>query len=210
MVGSSLLSSIIQYYISAAADGVAKSEQTAAGKLISQANSRAEEAIERTAEANVTIAQLNLQIQKFKMPRSITIEQANLIYAACKPYKGTIFDAAINEQDAESMAFETILQELLKNCGWIQVDWSGNNMQITRKGSASVGSIGASGVAIVYHGSNKENLQAPAEALAKAITNDGISAAAEQQDWQSRREAGNDGSDLRMDVLHVIVGQKVL
>jgi|ERR1700733_1753168 hypothetical protein len=75
---------------------------------------------ERTAIAEKAASDAALALERFKQPRSLSIEQQDKLKSALKPFAGQNFALAVFP-DPEALALVRVLDTLLKSVGWNRV-----------------------------------------------------------------------------------------
>ncbi len=183
--------------IASAREAAAKAQATAEGfRLdIAKANQRAEEAKERAAQAN-------LELARFKAPRTLSPEQQKQISEKLKTFAGRQFDVAILvEPEPQDLLLQ--VENALTAAGWIEIDWKGggNFAEITfvRKGRPTVGIATVSGLIVQMHPDQVSELGTAAQALTSALNAEGISAKA---------EPGLGIDNINTKAIHILIGKK--
>lgn len=82
------------------------------GVLIAEANERAAKADKKAAEAQ-------LELAKFKAPRTLTDEQRERITGKLKPFLGTTFEVVTYPGEPEPATFSNVIAETLVKAGWV-------------------------------------------------------------------------------------------
>ena len=159
---------------------------------IASANERASLAEQRAAEAN-------LELAKFRAPRTLTIEQQTTISEKLRAFAGIRFDATVIRDDPETMHLLDIITPVLEAAGWKQVGWDNNYLVLKRPGKPDVGEWAAQNVIIAVPHDLIPQLWPAAESLASALAAHGIPAQA--QDAAGMTVKNNE-------VLHLLIGRK--
>lgn len=180
--------------------------EKATAEQIAVLNASARQFESETEKAKQKIAELNLQIAQINLPRKISTSLEKELTNIATKYPSIKFDAAFNDGDGESEAFLIQLENVLRAAGWDPEGWSGNTMAIDFPDRPSVGQVATDGVVFYYHANSALRLAPIAEKLADALKVEGIAATWQEGDWKPLNQGG---SDLRTEVLHVIVGKKV-
>ncbi|WP_157080737.1 hypothetical protein [Methylobacterium variabile] len=193
-VVAALGSSVISYYISDETQRVADRQIAAANESAGKANERAAtlevkaaESSERAAKSEQNVAQLNLHIEKMRLPRTFDEPQRKNIARACSVHPNISYSMASVQGNQESVMFMMQMHDVLKQSGWRQIDWTGygfngkprNDMQIT-------GTITATGVVVGYHKEASEAAKSAAQDLAQSLHDAGFIA--------SHEEVGDEGN----------------
>ena|SRR5690242_14198526 len=105
---------------------VAKREKDANDKAIAEANARAKEAEARAVEAN-------LALEKYKAPRTLSIEQRQRITDKLKQYAGQTFSLNVYN-DPEAVALLQVVRGTLTAAGWIEIRSQIGDVQIGNAG----------------------------------------------------------------------------
>jgi hypothetical protein len=105
---------------------IAKREKDANDKVIAEANARAREAEARAAEAN-------LELAKFRAPRTLTPEQRQRIIGKLNKYAGQTFSLNVYN-DPEALLLLRIITDILKSAGWVEIP--------SQLGDVSIGNAG--------------------------------------------------------------------
>jgi hypothetical protein len=87
------------------------------------------------AEANARAAEANLELAKFKAPRSLTKEQQDRLIAKLTPYSGQLFSFNVTA-DPEAINFLQIIRNVLVAARWKEIP--------SQYGDVSVGGVGVS------------------------------------------------------------------
>ena len=160
---------------------------------IAEANRQAEEAKERAAQAN-------LELAKFKAPRTLSPEQQKRVSDNLKLFAGAQFDMALNT-DPESQDLLPQIEDALKASGWDELDWSGGDLVFKRAGRPVAGIVVMTGVIVQMHPDEVPVLRDAAAALASALSMQGISARAEPG-------LGTGITNNNPKAIHILVGKK--
>jgi hypothetical protein len=170
-----------------------EAENLAQQKEIANAKATAAQAEQRAAEAT-------LELARMKAPRTLTAEQQERIVSVLRPFVGTRFDVGLVQGDAEAAEFIALLEAVLQRAGWIQVDWVGGDIVMTREGKPTVGLVTTTNVAIAIHPEKALTLRNAAEGLYTALSAEGI----------ATREGTSGAGFLNhdADAVHILVGRK--
>ena len=158
---------------------------------IAKANERAARAAARAAEAN-------LELAKLKAPRTLNAGQQKRAGEKLRPFAGMQFDIALLT-DPETQDLLPEVEDLLTGAGWIQIDWSGSDIVYTRSNRHIAGLISVSGVVIQMHPEKVAQFTKAAQALALALSAEGIAAKA---------QPGLGVPNTNPNAIHVLVGKK--
>ena len=152
------------------------------------------------AEANARALEAQLALQRFKAPRTLTIEQQAAISNKLCEFTGTRFDAAVIRSDPETYRLLDMIEAPLTAAGWTQVNWGNNDAVLKRSGKPDVGEWAATNVIIAVPHDLIPQLWMAAASLAAALTEANIPAQA--QDAKGMTVKNND-------VLHLLIGRKM-
>jgi hypothetical protein len=104
----------------------AKSEGIKAGRDAGNAllraaelEKQAEQLRKDTAEANARAAEAKLELERFKQPRTLTIEQQDRISSKLRPFAGQEFILSVAPHP-ESFDFLLILESIVTKAGWVR------------------------------------------------------------------------------------------
>jgi hypothetical protein len=152
------------------------------------------------AHANARALEAQLALEKYRAPRSLTVEQQNRISEKLRPLGVVQFDAAVIHTDAETHYLLDMITPALAATGWTQVDWGNDSSVLKRPGKPDVGEWAATNVIIAVPNELISRLGTAANQLAAALTEEGIPAQA--QDAQGMVVKNHD-------VLHLLIGRKM-
>jgi hypothetical protein len=162
--------------------------------LIADADARAAEANRSVALANTSnlaTAEILALTMGLRSPEAIgEVAKPFLIILKVKPFAGKQFNAVVTSRDLNRVAFLNSLRNALKEAGWIEVG-------VREQSSADHASV--RGVRIDVDGSKDSTLLDAADALASALSAEGIAATANQT---PETDAAN------ANVIHILVGPK--
>jgi hypothetical protein len=160
---------------------------------VAGANARAAEATQKAAEAT-------LELAKFKAPRTLTEAQQGAITDRLRGFGGTKYDAGIGPAaDPEPLYLLRTIAASLTNAGWVQVQWTGNpSMAYDDPPMPSVGLTMVTNVIVDVHPEYWDRLGPAAEALAQALSAQGIAAAADSKP-----------TTIHAEVIHLRIGRKL-
>lgn len=168
----------------------------ASGKIRDEALNREIAASnERAAEANARALEASLALEKFKAPRSLSMEAQQRIVAKVKPFAGTQFNVSAT-QDKEALNLLMGIEDALNAAEWKELKMIGEGT-LRRNGRPSVILVVEVGVSIQVAQSMKEKLLPTAKALVEALNEEGIDAR-DEFTWNNSNS----------DIIHVVVGQK--
>ncbi|CAN7312401.1 hypothetical protein LJR029_005476 [Caballeronia sp. LjRoot29] len=167
------------------------SESDASRAAIAQAN-------KETAIAQQNAMEAKLELEKFKAPRTLSVEQQKRIYEKLLAFKLIQFDAAtVNESEAVYLLDG--IEQILVALDWKETAWPGDP-NIHRNGKQPIGQAVEVGISVQVDASQPE-LEKAAKALSAALVAEGISARAEFTPPNSPSK--------NKDVLHLIIGKKI-
>ena len=159
---------------------------------VTQAREGAAKANERATEAQATL-------EKFRAPRTLTVEQQATISRKLLAYAGTRFDATVIRNDPETYHLLDTITPVLEAAGWTQGNWDNNDAVLKRPSKPDVGEWAAQNVIIAVPHNRIPQLWSAAESLASALTAEGIPA--QTQDAAGMTVKNNE-------VLHLLIGRK--
>jgi hypothetical protein len=139
------------------------------------------EADARAAEANRKAVEAAVALEKFRTPRSLSPEQQASIIKKMRSFAGKSFDIAINNAGPEPLILAEIIEAVLKSAGWTQLNW-GNDPGDTFFARSQLPNLGISfgyGIVIATEESKSSELLSAAQALASALTAEGVAATAQ-------------------------------
>ncbi|SDO01880.1 hypothetical protein [Afipia sp. GAS231] len=154
----------------------AKKEGIAAGKSAGDAllkaaelEKQAEQLRKDTAEANARAAEAKLELEKFRAPRTLSIEQQRRVSEKLRPFAPRQFDVAMPPGDSEAAQLMIILVTVLRDAGWTQVPWKYpdgfQGLMFTTSGFESAGNATIQGLSIVGQVSEVRAITAVVDAL---------------------------------------------
>lgn len=158
---------------------------------IATANRQAEEAKERAVQAE-------LQLAKFKTPRTLSLEQQKRISEKLKGFAGTQFDVALL-MDPECQNLLPQIENALKAAGWVEIDWKGGDIAFTRPNLPVTGIATVTGVIIQMHPEQVEELRQAALTLDIALNVEGIA---------SEAQGGVGIANTNSKAIHILIGKK--
>jgi hypothetical protein len=88
-------------------------------------------------QANARALEAQVALEKFRTPRTLTVEQQNKISAKLRILSGVQFDAAVIRNDAEAYCLLDAIAAALTAAGWTQVDWISNGSVLKRQANAT-------------------------------------------------------------------------
>jgi hypothetical protein len=153
-----------------------------------------------SAKATERAAQANLELAKFKAPRSLTAEQQGRITEKLKGFAGKQFDVALLAEP-EPQDLLVRIEDAITAAGWSQTNWKGEggNIVFMRKNRPDAGLVSVSGVIIQMHEKRAGESIVAARALAAALKAEGILAEA---------EPGTGTANTNTSAIHILVGRK--
>jgi hypothetical protein len=153
---------------------------------------------ERAAKAEVRAAEANLELTKLKTPRTLNPRQQERAAEKLRAFARMQFDTALLT-DPETQALLPKIEDILTSAGWIQIDWTGSDIVFTRSNRHIAGTISVSGVVIQIHAEKVAQFATAANALALALSAEGIAAKA---------ELGLGVPNTNPNAIHVLIGKK--
>jgi hypothetical protein len=172
---------------------ILEAENLAQQKEIANANATAAQAEQRAAEAN-------LELARMKAPRTLMPERQESVVSMLKPFAGVRFDVGLVQGDPEAAAFMILLEAVLNAAGWIEVDWVGGDIVMTREGKPTVGLVTTANVAVAVHPEKTSSFGNAAAALGEALNAQGIVTRS------GTVGAGFINQDAK--ALHILIGRK--
>ena len=179
--------------------------QSEAQKQSALLEKEAAKANERAAEANARAVQAQLDLEKYKAPRSLDATQRARIIEQMSHALPQQFDVSVSG-DAESLGFVEIIEEILNSAGWVQVDWKysdaifgGTVFPRIGSGKPIIGNSNIMGIEIRMNPHQSVEFLLIAEMLAHSLRGEDIQAKALDADIIER---DNDGA------IHIMVGKK--
>ena len=91
---------------------------------IARASESAAKANEHAAQAEARAAEANLALEKFKAPRSLTVNQLNTIFNKIRSHAGVSIDILQYGENTEIANLLTLLWTPLQRAGWNPKTWS--------------------------------------------------------------------------------------
>jgi len=147
----------------------AKASSALAEQHAAEANERAKRFESQIAEANARAAEAELELAKFKAPRALSDDQARLIAGKLKPFGPQVFDVTAYWEKKESLDIAQRIADILTGLvGWTLEQPKSRNM--------IVGEI--AGVIVSFSPQAGDKAKEAANALARALTDQGIEAKA--------------------------------
>jgi len=136
----------------------------------------AEKARAEAAQANARALEAKLELEKFKAPRTLNLEQQRLIADRIRQFSGTNFDAAVISGDPEALSILEMIEAAVRAADWTQIDWKDTRAAILlgRSGLPTVGNVSIAGILIQVE-SDQRQLDDAATALAIALREQGLS-----------------------------------
>jgi hypothetical protein len=158
------------------------------------------------ADAKERAAKAELALERFKAPRTISLEQQSKMVSEIKSFAGIEFDASTSIENTEQLRLLISLTETLSKAGWKQIDWryavaGMATYKVENNTSPDIGIAAADNVQIQVHRESLERLKPAAEAFAQLLNAIDIKAEATVLD----RNTQNTGN---VQAIHLIIGQK--
>ena len=153
--------------------------------------------------AKAEAAKAQLELAKFKAPRTLSSEQVGRISAKLLPFASTQFDMGVGPQgDPEPDLLGQSIYRALLNAKWVPIDWATRDASMTlgRPGLPTFGSVAVTNLIVDIHPSQTSKLWPIAQALAEALAIEGIAAEAQQ---------GSGGRNTNENAIHVMIGRKL-
>ena len=161
------------------------------------------EAAQKIAEANARSREAEVELIKFRRPRSQLVSPPEIrakITEALKPFKGTKFDIGYGREDREQADFLWWLLPSINDARWVHIDWRGGEVfkRWNWPGDHLMGVMAVINVSIELHPENREKLLQAANALAAAL---------KSVDVETTTDDFNNSSE-NSDAIHLLVGPK--
>jgi hypothetical protein len=166
-------------------------EAETARASIAEANARAAEASARAVEAQ-------LALEKFKAPRTLSLEQQAKIIGEMKQFSGTPFVLGVFIEP-EAIALLTQVDEILIAAGWVEQEWKASAIVYSREGKPNVGYTTITGLYIQADNSHAADFGQIVVKLASLLSDAGIDAKA---------EVGRMVPNTNNDAIKILIGQK--
>jgi hypothetical protein len=116
---------------------------------------------------------------EYRAQRGVSLEGQKQVAEALKPFAGTPFDVALTRDHAECNRCSKTIEVALRSAGLVQINWAGSGDVMERKnGGFIIGSVMGIGLFLTVEGELHPELIPVAEAIAKALTDAGVEAAA--------------------------------
>jgi hypothetical protein len=154
---------------------------------------------ERAASAEKEAAAAKLELAKYREPRRINPFQRLSIVDRLKLFPGTTFDTAFGNGDAEQADFLWLLEDAIRASGWLQIDWKGGDIVVTRTDRPLAGIVSAANVVLQMHPDKVPELWEAAIALASVLNNEGFA---------TRAERALGAINNNKDAMHIMIGRK--
>jgi hypothetical protein len=194
-----VVSTVLIVWMSGVKEAYWEKDRTEAVERIASLAVQGDQLRKDTAEANARALEARLELEKFKAPRTLSVEQQARISEKMKPFAGAKFDGAWSSLDAEIDFFFTSLEEALKQAGLQSVSFTGTGNIYGRDTGSAVGMANALGVVINVNREKNPELVPVALALLVALTEEGIGVVFQQKVGFTSTNA---------DTIHILVGPK--
>ena len=96
---------------------------------IAAAETSAAEAEARAADANLAAKQAQLELAKFKEPRTIAPEDQERIIADLKEFTGQKYSVSVFP-DPEALALLRVVDAMLKSAGWVKTEFPNRSIKV--------------------------------------------------------------------------------
>lgn len=165
------------------------------------------EAHKGAAEANKVAAEAKLELAKFKAPRWLHPEQQQRISAKVGAFAGTKYDFGIGPSgDPEPQLLLEGVEDALTAAGWLEIAWRDSwpgAAMYDRPGKPRGGLVTVSNIIVVYPNGDTQ-VEAAANALGKALQDEGLVCWAKQND-----ETSNASTNMNAHTIHLMIGRKL-
>ena len=138
-------------------------------KQIATIQARAVENEARAEEARAAAAQAQLELARFKAPRTITADQSMAIVQAVQGFEGQHY-AFSSYGDAEALDYVSEIDRVLKKAGWLRVPSQLGAVEVMVSGMTVGKTSGSRGVLVLIGEDNSES--APALATLAEVLNE--------------------------------------
>ena len=138
-------------------------------KQIATIQARAVENEARAEEARAAAAQAQLELARFKAPRTITADQSMVIVQAVQGFEGQHY-AFSSYGDAEALDYVSEIDRVLKKAGWLRVPSQLGAVEVMVSGMTVGKTSGSRGVLVLIGEDNSES--APALATLAEVLNE--------------------------------------
>ena len=138
-------------------------------RQIATIQGRAVENEARAEEARAVAAKAQLELARFKAPRTITPDQSIAIEQALDGFEGQFY-AFSSSGDAEALDYVRQIDRVLERAGWIRVPSQLGAIEVMVNGMTVGKTSGSRGVMVLIGLDNRES--APALAALAAVLND--------------------------------------
>jgi hypothetical protein len=152
-----------------------------------------------TAEANAKALESRLELEKFRAPRTLSLEQRARITEKMKPFAGAKFDGAWSSLEGEIDFFFSSFEDALNNAGLVSVSFTGTGNIYGRGSRSSVGMANAFGIVINVDPAKNPELVPAALEMVVALTEEGIGVVFQKNVGFTSTNA---------DTIHIMVGAK--
>lgn len=112
----------------------------AAETSAAEAETRAAEAEARAADANLAAKQAQLELAKFKEPRTIAPEDQERIIADLKEFTGQKYSVSVFP-DPEALALLRVVDAMLKSAGWVETELPNRSIKVNAAGITAATSV---------------------------------------------------------------------
>jgi hypothetical protein len=141
-----------------------------AGKEVATAKESAASALERAAGAEQRAAEANLELARLKSPRTLSPEQQTRLVDKLKAFSGQKYSFNVFP-DPEPINLLRLIDNVLKNAGWMRIDSQVGDIVIEGAGSAH-----DTGLQIGIKRTSSAALQQLAAFLAQSLTSEELPA----------------------------------
>ena len=107
---------------------------------IAAAKTSAAEAEARAADANLAAKQAQLELAKFKEPRTIAPEDQERIIADLKEFTGQKYSVSVFP-DPEALALLLVVDAMLKSAGWVETEFPKRSIKVNTAGITAATSV---------------------------------------------------------------------
>ncbi len=151
------------------------------------------------AEAKARATEAQLELERLKKPRWLSSEARQRISDALRQFAGVEFDIAVQSADPEAEAFFPIIEKVLKDAGWQQIDWDGGGLILFRTELPKAGVISKVGIVVGTYANHAIKLASPIAAFVSALQAEKVEASA-----MSNIDVPNNNPAA----IHVLIGKK--
>jgi hypothetical protein len=168
-------------------------------RLVASLEEQSAQANAQAAEASARAVEAQLALEKFKAPRTLSLEQQAKIIGEMKQFSGTPFVLGVF-QEPEALALLTQVEDILIAAGWVEQEWkSGGDVVGARQGRPTIGYTFVTGLYVQADNSHAADFTPIVVQLASLLSDAGIDA---------KPEVGRMAPNTNNDAIKILIGQK--